>query len=50
LEVLVVRKNNNAGYCFAFIEYEPGFDAQKVIDKYQNNYLVFKASKSEANK
>jgi len=30
---LVVRRNKNGDYSFAFVVYEPGFDAQKVIEE-----------------
>lgn len=34
INTITVRKNKNNEYHFAFVEYEPGFDAQKVIEKY----------------
>jgi len=30
---LIVRRNKNGDYSFAFVVYEPGFDAQKVVEE-----------------
>lgn len=34
IDNLVVKKSRNNEYCFAFVEYKPGADAEEAIRKY----------------